>query len=58
MVFTFKHKSHLERLEEELKDINIRNIISETIVKTINLNDNASIEFKLEIQNTTKRRYD
>ena len=50
IIFTFKHKSHLERLEEEIKDINIRNIISETIVKTTNLNDNASIEFKLEIE--------
>ena len=56
IVFTFKHKSHLERLEEELKDINIHNVISETIVKTINLNDNASIEFKLEIQ--TQQRED
>ena len=56
IVFAFKHKSHLERLEEELKDVNIHNVISETIVKTINLNDNASIEFKLEIQ--TQQRED
>ena len=50
ILFTFKHKSHLERLEEEIKNINIRNTISDIIVKTINLTDNASIEFKLEVQ--------